>query len=723
MKCPKCQTENRGGVQFCEHCGAAIELVCPNCGAHIPPDRRFCGECSRPLAEPLSTSAEVAPVSPPPSPTPELTSFAASQYQIKKLLGEDGKKRIRKAVEALRYSISTVQQRQIIIITLLVVGFIFLIAGLTCGPPLNWLTLAVGEDRLPLLLKLESSMVGIILIALSVVLKKTRVELSEIASWATLLIPVLLLLGFGFWRIWVCDDAFITFRAVRNLLSGYGPVYNVGERVEVYTHPLWFGILSVWDMVTGQIEIGAAWLGLLLSAAALFLGQFGVRTLVKKASNHRRLFFIPLGSLVVVALPPFWDYASSGLETGLSFFWLATSFYLLVRQSSSSSRWGMIGTLLWLSLGPLIRPDFIVFSAGFILLSFVIQHPKSKVDYLLFPASALVLPIAYQVFRMGYFASMYPNTALAKSALSSYWDQGFVYLKDFSSPYQLAIPVSLLIVALIVEVLYVFKLKRYSKSLGIAGVTVGLAIVHAILVIRGGGDFMHGRLLLPSLFALQLPISCIALHGSSRYRGIVISIVTMMVIWASICIANGRVPYEGTYGPRGIADERDYYVMVTRVPNPITVHDYGAPGINKVEWASMAREASKKQLYYSAPVFPAGMRAFAAGPSRYMSTGGGLSSPIGSRISLDYRGRPGHEKWEPEEWTLARFNYPTGGLYTMDAVLMNPDYLNVETVLTKKVLDSPPVSDLLEAIHSPITASRFWSNILLAWKTQRMNWD
>ena len=52
MKCPKCQFENREGVKFCEKCGFKIELVCPACGAKIPPDRQFCGECGTALEKP-----------------------------------------------------------------------------------------------------------------------------------------------------------------------------------------------------------------------------------------------------------------------------------------------------------------------------------------------------------------------------------------------------------------------------------------------------------------------------------------------------------------------------------------------------------------------------------------------------------------------------------------------------------------------------------------------
>ena len=38
---------------------------------------------------------------------------------------------------------------------------------------------------------------------------------------------------------WVCDDAFVSFRYAKNLVNGYGLVYNVGEYVEGYTNFLW----------------------------------------------------------------------------------------------------------------------------------------------------------------------------------------------------------------------------------------------------------------------------------------------------------------------------------------------------------------------------------------------------------------------------------------------------------------------------------------------------
>ena len=51
MTCPRCQSDNRPGIKFCEECGARLALACPSCGAEVLPDRKFCGSCGGALAE------------------------------------------------------------------------------------------------------------------------------------------------------------------------------------------------------------------------------------------------------------------------------------------------------------------------------------------------------------------------------------------------------------------------------------------------------------------------------------------------------------------------------------------------------------------------------------------------------------------------------------------------------------------------------------------------
>jgi len=88
MKCPQCQTENRDEAEFCKECGISLqsELVCPECGHPNTQDSKFCDKCGRSLIDLPPAPAEPS--------TSEPTSFVKGRYQVKKKLGEGGKKKV-----------------------------------------------------------------------------------------------------------------------------------------------------------------------------------------------------------------------------------------------------------------------------------------------------------------------------------------------------------------------------------------------------------------------------------------------------------------------------------------------------------------------------------------------------------------------------------------------------------------------------------------------------
>jgi hypothetical protein len=52
MKCPKCESDNRERVNFCEECGAKFKLVCLSCKAQITVGKKFSRECDQNLILP-----------------------------------------------------------------------------------------------------------------------------------------------------------------------------------------------------------------------------------------------------------------------------------------------------------------------------------------------------------------------------------------------------------------------------------------------------------------------------------------------------------------------------------------------------------------------------------------------------------------------------------------------------------------------------------------------
>src|SRR3954453_15794813 len=119
------------------------------------------------------------------------------------------------------------------------------------------------------------------------------------------------------WR-WTADDAFINFRAVRNILEGNGPVFNAGERVEVGTSPLWLWLLAA---LAAILPVDVAWisvvLGALGSAAGARLACLGAAETNRSRrgpDDARPALLLPAGILVFLAVPATWAFLTSGLE-------------------------------------------------------------------------------------------------------------------------------------------------------------------------------------------------------------------------------------------------------------------------------------------------------------------------------------------------------------------------------------------------------------------------
>jgi hypothetical protein len=76
----------------------------------------------------------------------------------------------------------------------------------------------------------------------------------RLSALVTLLIVTLAMLR-ATQQAWLSDDAFVTMRYCDNVLAGDGPVYNVGERTEGYTHFLWFLLLTAGRALVSKRDI------------------------------------------------------------------------------------------------------------------------------------------------------------------------------------------------------------------------------------------------------------------------------------------------------------------------------------------------------------------------------------------------------------------------------------------------------------------------------------
>lgn len=548
-----------------------------------------------------------------------------------------------------------------------------------------------------------------------------RLSAVERGLYAAVLLGVLVA---GWTRRWTSDDAFINFRVVENLLAGNGPVFSAGERTEVATSAAWLAVLTAAEAVVPGDAV--AWssvvLGVAGTATGVLLAMLGARRLF--AGTAARLS-VPFGAVVFLALPPTWDFTTSGLETGMSFAWLGTSFWALVRWMQSGQR--AAGRPVWLyvllGLGPLVRPDFALIAAILLLwLTAAAVGPWWR--RLLGLVAAGVLPVAFQVFRMGFYGLMVPNTAVAKESSRPLWDRGTGYLLDLVGPHLLWIP-GLLLVAMLVALLPSLSWRAPEWSL-VAAVLLA-AVAHALYVVRVGGDFMHGRLLMPSLFLLLCPLAAVPLTRARVWLGA--GILAATAAWAVVSVVALRTDYEGSISADGIADERGFYAGLAGVTHPVTLEDHGGAGVaNYVDRVNrLADEGEDLIVLQVTPVRPdtdldvlapssggmvfsvgnAGFYGYASDLDVFVLDGLGLTDTVNSHIEAGPPGRPGHEKIYPAWYLLARYGSPelaerqVEGLPAADLV-----------AASRAALSCGDLAELVEATTAPMGWERFTDNLL-----------
>jgi class 3 adenylate cyclase len=100
VACPACGQATRPGARFCAGCGAELRL-CPGCGTPGLFSACFCDRCGQPLnssADPIAAHRPTTPVSVleerSGGPDREGASFAGGRYQVRRFLGEGGRKRV-----------------------------------------------------------------------------------------------------------------------------------------------------------------------------------------------------------------------------------------------------------------------------------------------------------------------------------------------------------------------------------------------------------------------------------------------------------------------------------------------------------------------------------------------------------------------------------------------------------------------------------------------------
>ena len=343
-------------------------------------------------------------------------------------------------------------------------------------------------------------------------------------------------------RAWVTDDAFITFRVVDMLWHGHGPVFNPGERVQAYTHPLWFFYLAFGGRLGFDLYYVAVVGGV---ACAAGTGYLVARILP------------PLSAIVAVALlatsTAFLDFSTSGLENSLTHLLVAGMLWMAFGGDGPLDARRAFRLVLLGGLAMLNRLDIAMLVVPLIGLV-IFSRPRSMLGL-----APLVL---WLLFAGWYYGTPFPNTMYAKIGAMSTGEalrHGLSYLADYALAEPLHMAVATLSVAMGVRAArsksWPEVLRR--EQLLLLACCAGV-ILYVLAVVVAGGDFMRGRMFTASfLVAVVVGGMVLAVEGPAL-TPVTAGLATALCIGALLVAQTTQ--YDARIWDAGVGNERAIYL-------------------------------------------------------------------------------------------------------------------------------------------------------------------
>jgi hypothetical protein len=414
---------------------------------------------------------------------------------------------------------------------------------------------------------------------------------------------------------WVADDAFISFRYVRNWVEGSGLVFNAGQRVEGYTNFLWVVLLSPFEalgaplpLVSVALTLSCLVLTLLLTAS--FTQHLWAQT--RGAAGTRRYF--PIASALLGLNYVFASFGTSGLETMFGTL-------LVLCAVERAERGAPLASGTFAILATLAHPDHAIFYACLALTYVLPARRLRELGWFVLPFALIYAP--YFAWRWSYYGDFFPNTYYAKNAYLWYFSQGARYLalSGMSSGLWAALP------------LCVYGMLRW-RRLRMARFCA-LAIPSFLLYIgKIGGDFMLGRLLCPLLplvyIMAELGLRALLQEESARLKR-----------WGSLALAvfcTAAVPVRFIKERENyahVADERTFYPIASYVPFELdNAYWHWAHAFNRT-FRQLSHEPTLA-------MFSVGIVGYETGLP--LVDNAGLNHRELAHWQTRHRGRPGHEK-------------------------------------------------------------------------------
>ena len=302
-------------------------------------------------------------------------------------------------------------------------------------------------------------------------------------------------------------------RYAKNLLEHHQLAYNLGQRVEGFTSPLWVLLISATGSFGLSLPVAT---GLLGAGAALFTFWTLCRFWDELEPQAPLLVLIPAAALAMSA--PFAAWSLGGLETPLFVALFTLTLASLARDARERTVRSSLRAGLSAAFCLVCRPEGAALVViGSAVICFVSPaKPALRWQRLLAWFTPLALLAGgYELFRLRYFGYPLPNTFYVKTSGEGLWQRGISYLGLAGVEFGW-----LVLAASVSSLAYLLlracrpNLQEKPRSSGVLLLCTGSAsALHLLYVARVGGDFLDLYRfltpLLPAAFSLSTSAACV----------------------------------------------------------------------------------------------------------------------------------------------------------------------------------------------------------------------
>lgn len=439
-------------------------------------------------------------------------------------------------------------------------------------------------------------------------------------------------------KAWIVEDAFITLRTIAHFFEGYGLRWNIDERVQTYSHPLWLLLHIPLYALTKNMFLTSISLSLFFSTLACAIALIGLR---------KRISVLLLCTSFIVPLllsKTFGVFATSGLESPLVFaLYAAFSWVLFLwlggeeKERDKTPPWFLLLFIAALCMSTRLDTA-LLFLPFFILL--VLQNLK-RLPWLKIVAGLSPI-ILWESFSFLYYGVLLPNTKYAKLnggvPANEYLQQGWYYWLDVMRLDLLS--AVCIFFAVILTALWIWRLYKQRDSMSAYLSCIGLGFVcYVAYIFKIGGDHYALRFWAAPLFIALIYINySIALFEKILRKQLFVGLSAALILIYSIHLALD-VKYYGSYDSYhdivfthyNQGSGVDGWKYTTRLMiDQFIDYDY---------WKKAAREFKDEAERAGKPIFKltggVGMAGYYAGSQVIFSDTPGLVDPLLARLPSD----------------------------------------------------------------------------------------